>query len=239
MGREASSEDESAGTEVVTRVAVGCAATRRRRRPAARAVARASGCSATRSSTFVVRPAARLPGDPEVDRQRARGRRADPRRRGARLRAVAHHPPQRLAHARHGPRGRRRSVSRSSCSSNGLVDVADGALVTEAQQRTRTRDRSARSRRSVGIGVIVAALTAAAPWLSRGWRRWGWVQCSASCSSAFVDLAAQPSTRCRPLLVGWIAGAATLVLLGAPSRRPTADARSQRDWSATGCRWRH
>ncbi len=46
---------------------------------------------------------------------------------------------------------------------------------------------------AVGIGVLAAALTAGAPWLSRQWRR-----------------------------AGWFAGAVAVVLTGAPPRRRPA-----------------
>jgi undecaprenyl-diphosphatase len=71
-----------------------------------------------------------------------------------------------------------------------------------------------------GIAGMAAAVTAGAPWLSRRWRRWGWVAVAGlvltrglSSPASFDSLASA--------LAGWWAGAAVLVALGAPSRRPT------------------
>ena len=73
------------------------------------------------------------------------------------------------------------------------------------------------------IGGLAAALTAAAPWLSRRARRFGW---SVTIAVAFVYLmtTAVSFDTLRALACGWLAGAITLVLLGAPTRRPTGQA---------------
>jgi glycosyltransferase 2 family protein len=73
-----------------------------------------------------------------------------------------------------------------------------------------------------GIGALAATMSAAAPWLSRRWRRCGWV--------AVIGLAVA-RTLTAPLdfdslssvLIGWTVGSAALVVFGAPSRRPTRD----------------
>ena len=72
-----------------------------------------------------------------------------------------------------------------------------------------------------GLGILAAALTAAAPWLDRRWRRAGWV---AVTGLVIVRTITSPMSfdSLRAALIGWFAGAATLVVLGAPSRRPTA-----------------
>ena len=74
---------------------------------------------------------------------------------------------------------------------------------------------------ATGIAVLAAALTAGAPWLSRRWRRLGWV---AVAGLVVVRILISPLSfdSFQVALVGWVAGAATLVLLGAPLRRPTA-----------------
>lgn len=73
---------------------------------------------------------------------------------------------------------------------------------------------------AAGIGAVVAALTAGAPWLSRRWRRWGWV---AVAGLALTRFAVSPLSfdSAQAVLLGWVAGAAVLVVLGAPTRRPT------------------
>ena len=74
-----------------------------------------------------------------------------------------------------------------------------------------------------GLGAALAVLTAAAPWLSRRWRRAGWVLAVGLVVTSFLDA---PVSFEAPLgaTSGWLAGAAVLVGLGAPSRRPTAEA---------------
>jgi glycosyltransferase 2 family protein len=74
-----------------------------------------------------------------------------------------------------------------------------------------------------GAGAIAAALTAAAPWLSRGWRRAGWTVLVGTMVMGFLDEPVSFAFLGAPLL-GWVAGAAVLVALGAPSRRPTSQA---------------
>ncbi|HEY4611138.1 MAG TPA: phosphotransferase [Ilumatobacteraceae bacterium] len=73
-----------------------------------------------------------------------------------------------------------------------------------------------------GIGAVVAALTAAAPWLDRRWRRVGWVLIVGTVVTDFLDSPVSFDWLASAL-AGWVAGAAVLVALGAPSRRPTAD----------------
>ena len=75
----------------------------------------------------------------------------------------------------------------------------------------------------IGIAATTAILTAAAPWLSRTWRRAGWalvvgllVTRALASPVAFDALDA--------FMLGWLSGAAVLVVLGAPSRRPTKSA---------------
>ena len=76
------------------------------------------------------------------------------------------------------------------------------------------------------IGAMAAAVTAGAPWLSRRWRRWGWVAVMGLVLTRFV---ASPLSldSLEAVVLGWFAGAAALVALGAPSRRPTPEAISE------------
>jgi hypothetical protein len=77
--------------------------------------------------------------------------------------------------------------------------------------------------RPEGIAALAGALTAGAPWLSRRWRRWGWVAVGGLVVARFL---ASPTSfdSFESVLAGWVAGAAVLVALGAPPRRPTAGA---------------
>jgi glycosyltransferase 2 family protein len=76
---------------------------------------------------------------------------------------------------------------------------------------------------AAGIAAVAAAVTAGAPWLSRRWRRWGW---AAVAGLVVTRIAVSPLSldSLKAVLIGWVVGSAVLVLLGAPSRRPTADA---------------
>jgi undecaprenyl-diphosphatase len=75
---------------------------------------------------------------------------------------------------------------------------------------------------AVGVAVMVAVLTAGAPWASRTYRRAAW---AAMLGVTLVHFLVTPIAfdSVRAFLVGWLAGAAALVALGAPSRRPTVD----------------
>jgi undecaprenyl-diphosphatase len=74
-----------------------------------------------------------------------------------------------------------------------------------------------------GIAAVTAALTAAAPWLSRRARRVGWVLVLAL---ALVHFMAEEVSfdSLRAVLCGWLAGALMVVAFGGPSRRPTGQA---------------
>jgi len=74
-----------------------------------------------------------------------------------------------------------------------------------------------------GIAITTAVLAAAAPWLTRSWRRIGWVLILLTAISRFL-VAPIAFDSLRGLLIGWFAGSFALVVLGAPSRRPRGDA---------------
>ncbi len=76
---------------------------------------------------------------------------------------------------------------------------------------------------AVGIGVVAAVLTAAAPWLGRRWREAGWALILGLVFTRFLASPVSFDSVQAPL-VGWLIGAAVLVAMGAPSRRPTTEA---------------
>jgi undecaprenyl-diphosphatase len=76
---------------------------------------------------------------------------------------------------------------------------------------------------AIGLAVTAAVATAAAPWLTRRWRRLAWVLILLSAFSRFL-VAPIAFDSLRGLLIGWFAGSAALVALGGPTRRPTAAA---------------
>ena len=76
---------------------------------------------------------------------------------------------------------------------------------------------------SSGVAVVTAVLTAAAPWLSRRWRRIGWLLVIGVILTRFLSSPVSFDSL-RNALVGWVAGAGVLVLLGGPRRRPSGEA---------------
>ncbi len=74
-----------------------------------------------------------------------------------------------------------------------------------------------------GIAAVAAILTAAAPWLGRRWRRAGWTLIVGLVITAFIQ-APVSFESILAWVVGWLCGAAVLVVGGAPSRRPTVQA---------------
>jgi glycosyltransferase 2 family protein len=79
---------------------------------------------------------------------------------------------------------------------------------------------------AVGVAVVSAVLTAAAPWLTRRWRRLGWLLVIGVVLTRFVSSAISFDSF-RNALVGWFAGAAVLLALGAPRRRPSGESLAQ------------
>ena len=74
-----------------------------------------------------------------------------------------------------------------------------------------------------GVAVVTAVLTAAAPWLSRRWRRIGWLLVVGVILTRFLSSAVSFDSL-RNALAGWVAGAGVLVLLGGPRRHPSGQA---------------
>ena len=91
------------------------------------------------------------------------------------------------------------------------VDVDLGPLTTEGYVST------------AGIAAVAAILTAAAPWLGRRWRRAGWALIVGLVVTAFIHAPVSFDSMLA-WVVGWLCGAAVLVVGGAPSRRPTVQA---------------
>ena len=72
---------------------------------------------------------------------------------------------------------------------------------------------------TAGLAAMVATTTAAAPWLARRWRRVGWVAVLGLATARFLATPASWETLAAVLL-GWLAGAAAVVVFGGPWRRP-------------------
>jgi glycosyltransferase 2 family protein len=73
---------------------------------------------------------------------------------------------------------------------------------------------------TVGLAMVAAIVTAAAPWVSRRWRRLGWTLVIIMALTRLLGAPIEFDTLVA-VLAGWIAGATVIVVLGAPSRRPT------------------
>jgi tRNA A-37 threonylcarbamoyl transferase component Bud32 len=76
------------------------------------------------------------------------------------------------------------------------------------------------------LAAFSAAVTASAPWLRRGWRRLGWTLVILLSVTRFLTSPIAFDT-VGAVLVGWLAGALAVVVLGGPLRRPTGRAISE------------
>ena len=102
-----------------------------------------------------------------------------------------------------------------------LVDVDEGSVVATPDTDLGFLTSSSFPT-AVGIGVLTAALTGGAPWLSRRWRRAGWAAVIGLVMvRTFTSEMAFGSVQAA--LLGWFAGAAALVAIGAPARRADAE----------------
>jgi len=106
-----------------------------------------------------------------------------------------------------------------------LMTVLDDLVGTDAGQTVVDLDHLGLLEREAvttthGIALVAAVLTAAAPWLSRRWRRAGWALIIGLVALGLVD-APVSFDPVKAAFVGWVVGAAVLVAMGAPSRRPT------------------
>lgn len=99
-----------------------------------------------------------------------------------------------------------------------LADHEESALVDSDQTEEPIEQGDFAS--GVLLAVVTACVTAAAPAVSRRWRRLGWalVLLLAAGRFAVVPLSLDTSVA---LATGWVAGAAAVVALAAPQRRPT------------------
>jgi hypothetical protein len=73
---------------------------------------------------------------------------------------------------------------------------------------------------AAGVAVLAAAVTGAAPWVTRRWRRLGWVLVFLVAGARFL-IAPVSFDSALAVSAGWVGGAAALVALGSPVRRPT------------------
>ncbi|HET9610273.1 MAG TPA: hypothetical protein VFP06_11740 [Acidimicrobiales bacterium] len=72
------------------------------------------------------------------------------------------------------------------------------------------------------LAMLAAVVTAASPWIARRWRRAGWTVVVIATLTRFIGAPIEFDTLVA-VLTGWTAGAAAIVALGAPSRRPTGE----------------
>ena len=104
---------------------------------------------------------------------------------------------------------------------DGLAGVEEGAVVATPDSDIGLFT-SGSFPTTIGLGVFAGALTAGAPWLSRRWRQVGWV-------AVIVLMLVRTLTSemsfgsVQAVLLGWFAGAAAIVIVGAPARRAGAE----------------
>jgi glycosyltransferase 2 family protein len=98
-------------------------------------------------------------------------------------------------------------------------------LVDEAAARVTTLDESYtlvqpdRTPSAAGLAAITAVVTVVAPWVPRRWRQAAWAFVLIEAAIHFMGNVVSFDT-VLALTSGWVAGAAAVVALGAPSRRP-------------------
>jgi glycosyltransferase 2 family protein len=101
-----------------------------------------------------------------------------------------------------------------------LVDTASVAAIVDPGELPARLDGLA----SVsGIAAVTAAVTTAAPWTGRRWRRAAWALVIGYCTVQFLAVPGSFDPALG-LTTGWLCGAIVLVSFGAPSRRPTLEA---------------
>jgi undecaprenyl-diphosphatase len=99
------------------------------------------------------------------------------------------------------------------------------ALLDGAAERVTTVDESYtvvqpdHLSSAAGLAAVTAVVTVVAPWVPRRWRQAAWAFVLIEAAVHFVGGAVSFDT-VLALLSGWVAGAAAIVALGAPSRRP-------------------
>ena len=76
---------------------------------------------------------------------------------------------------------------------------------------------------SFTLAAVAAVTAAVTPWISRRWRRAWWAALIAVALAHFLGTPVSLET-VLAVLSGWVAGSASVVLLGAPSRRPSEEA---------------
>lgn len=83
--------------------------------------------------------------------------------------------------------------------------------------------RAGHAATAAGVAALAAVVTASAPWISRRWRRLGWLLVAVE---ALIRILGSPIGFDTLLAVtaGWVGGAAAIVVIGAPSRRPSGEA---------------
>lgn len=99
----------------------------------------------------------------------------------------------------------------------------DGAVPVVSLDQSLTLVDSSDLPTTVALAAVTAVVTATAPWISRRWRRVGWTVVLLLAFTHFLGLSVGFET-VGAVLCGWVAGSAVVVLVGAPSRRPSGTA---------------
>jgi len=99
-----------------------------------------------------------------------------------------------------------------------FVDTEATPLVVVGADLGQLTDRDYPT--AIGLAVIAAVATAAAPWLPRNWRRLAWTIVAAAALSRFITAPVSLET-VAALVTGSLVGSLVLVALGGPVRRPS------------------
>ena len=102
-----------------------------------------------------------------------------------------------------------------------LVDEVDPRVTTLNESYTLVEPDRIPS--AAGLAAVVGVVTVAAPWVPRRWRQAAWAFVLIEAAVHFLGDVVGFDT-VLALLAGWVAGAAVVVALGAPSRRPSGEA---------------
>jgi hypothetical protein len=98
-----------------------------------------------------------------------------------------------------------------------LVDEMDMRVTTVDESYTVLQPDHLPS--AAGLAAVTGVVTVIAPWVSRRWRQAAWAFVLIEAAIHFMGDVVSFNT-VLALLSGWVAGAAAVVALGAPSRRP-------------------
>ena len=115
------------------------------------------------------------------------------------------------------------TVAAAAAVAGGLTALTNAFAPDAAESVTGLEGFTSDFPTSLGLAAASATVTAAAPWLSRRWRRIGWVAVLALAVAQFLSNPISFEAE-RAFLLGWFVGSASVVAFGGPNRRPSGSA---------------